>query len=180
MFKFYFIRELAQESPLVTSLKKDTYVYIIQWLNPTDCGGSGSRSRDKCRNEKDTTVQNLHHCYLTLGVSKDATKEEITKAFKDLARQHHPDKSAGGSSASEERMKEINGAFRTLSETWKLELDDGKGGTSAKGRGAAGVEINRARRPGVGAFSPGNSTTPASPSSSTTLTPGSLSHSPEL
>jgi DnaJ-class molecular chaperone len=124
-------------------------------------------------------VQNLHRCYLTLGVSEDATKDETIKAFRDLARRYHPDKSAGGSSADEEQMKEINGAFKTLSATWKLEIEDGKGGKSARGRGAAGVGINRSRL-GCGAYSPGNSTATASPSSSATRTPDSLSHSPEL
>ena len=126
-------------------------------------------------------MQNLHRCYLTLGVSEDATKEETTKAFRDLARQYHPDKSAGGqSSADEERMKEINGAFKTLSATWKLALEDGKGGKRARGRGATGVGINRSRHLRCGAYSPGNSTATASPSSSTTRTRDSLSHSPEL
>ena len=48
--------------------------------------------------------------YDILGVKKTATPEEIKKAFRKLARKHHPD--AGG---SEEKFKEINEAYETLS-----------------------------------------------------------------
>ena len=46
--------------------------------------------------------------YETLGVSRDADKEEIKQAYRRLARKYHPDvnKEAG----SEERFKEINRA----------------------------------------------------------------------
>lgn len=47
--------------------------------------------------------------YKTLGVSKDATEEQIKKAFKKLALKHHPDR--GGDS---EKFKEIQKAYETL------------------------------------------------------------------
>ena len=52
--------------------------------------------------------------YDLLGVKKTATPEEIKKAFRRLARKHHPD--AGG---DEEKFKEINEAYETLSDTEK-------------------------------------------------------------
>ena len=52
--------------------------------------------------------------YDTLGVKKTATADEIKKAFRRLARKHHPD--AGG---DEEKFKEINAAYEVLSDTEK-------------------------------------------------------------
>ncbi len=52
--------------------------------------------------------------YETLGVSRDADKDEIKRAYRRLARKYHPDvnKEAG----AEERFKEINRAYEVLSE----------------------------------------------------------------
>ena len=52
--------------------------------------------------------------YEVLGVKKDASAEEIKKAFRRLARKHHPD--AGG---SEEKFKELNEAYEVLSDAEK-------------------------------------------------------------
>ena len=57
--------------------------------------------------------------YKTLGVSRDATTDEIKKAFRKLAREHHPD--AGGSEA---KFKEINEAYEVLSDEKKRKLYD--------------------------------------------------------
>lgn len=52
--------------------------------------------------------------YETLGVARDANKEDIKRAYRRLARKYHPDvnKEAG----AEERFKEINRAYEVLSE----------------------------------------------------------------
>jgi DnaJ-class molecular chaperone len=56
--------------------------------------------------------------YMTLGVSKGASMEEISAAYKKLARAHHPDKVAmlepEERLSSERRMKEINAAYTEL------------------------------------------------------------------
>jgi curved DNA-binding protein len=57
--------------------------------------------------------------YKTLGVSHDATKDQIKKAFRKLARTNHPD--AGG---DEEKFKEINEAYEVLSDDKKRALYD--------------------------------------------------------
>ncbi len=52
--------------------------------------------------------------YDTLGVKKDASADDIKKAFRRLARKHHPDK--GG---DEEKFKDVNEAYEVLSDTEK-------------------------------------------------------------
>ena len=54
--------------------------------------------------------------YATLGVTKDASRKEIKKAFRVLAREFHPD-TKPGDKASENRFKEINEAYDTLGDT---------------------------------------------------------------
>jgi molecular chaperone DnaJ len=49
--------------------------------------------------------------YKILGVEKNASQDEIKKAFRKLARKHHPDVAGKG---SEEKFKEINEAFQAL------------------------------------------------------------------
>jgi len=53
--------------------------------------------------------------YKVLGVPATATQEEIKKAYRKLAQQHHPDANPGDQSA-EERFKEISEAYATLSD----------------------------------------------------------------
>ena len=53
--------------------------------------------------------------YETLGVSKSATQDELKKAFRDLARKHHPDKVKEAEKATAEaKFKEINEAYEVL------------------------------------------------------------------
>lgn len=61
--------------------------------------------------------------YKTLGVSKTATADEIKKAFRKLARQHHPDL-AQDKKAAEEKFKEINEAYEVLSDPEKRKKYD--------------------------------------------------------
>lgn len=53
--------------------------------------------------------------YKTLGVDKNASKEEIKKAFHKLAHAHHPDKNKG----DDKKFKEINEAYQVLSDDKK-------------------------------------------------------------
>ena len=56
--------------------------------------------------------------YAALGVSKTATQADIKKAYRKLARQHHPDANKGDA-ASEEKFKEISEAYDVLSDEQK-------------------------------------------------------------
>ena len=57
--------------------------------------------------------------YKTLGVARNATADEIKKAFRKLARKHHPD--TGGDEA---KFKELNEAYEVLSDDKKRKLYD--------------------------------------------------------
>src|SRR5947209_2309522 len=57
--------------------------------------------------------------YAALGVPKDASQADIKKAYRKLARQHHPDANKGGDAASEEKFKEISEAYDVLSDEAK-------------------------------------------------------------
>jgi molecular chaperone DnaJ len=64
--------------------------------------------------------------YAALGVSKDASQAEIKKAYRKLARQHHPDANKGDA-ASEEKFKEISEAYDVLSdESKRKEYDEAR------------------------------------------------------
>jgi curved DNA-binding protein len=65
--------------------------------------------------------------YQTLGVSREATAEEIKKAFRKLARKYHPDVSKEAD--AEAHMKEVNEAYAVLSDPEKRAAYDqvGKG-----------------------------------------------------
>ncbi|HYJ76994.1 MAG TPA: molecular chaperone DnaJ [Actinomycetes bacterium] len=69
--------------------------------------------------------------YEVLGVSRDATPEEIKKAYRRLARQLHPDVNP----AEEERFKEVTKAYEVLSDPRKRELHDLGGDPFSTGGG---------------------------------------------
>ena len=54
--------------------------------------------------------------YEILGVNKDATPEQIRKAYKKLALKWHPDKNPDNKKEAEEKFKEINEAYTVLSD----------------------------------------------------------------
>ena len=73
--------------------------------------------------------------YNTLGVPKNASADEIKKAYRKLARENHPDRNPGDA-AAEERFKEIQAAYDVLSDAEKRQQYDAFG--SANGRGGPG------------------------------------------
>ncbi len=56
--------------------------------------------------------------YKTLGVNRNASEQEIKKAFRKLAQQYHPDKNSGDKEA-ERKFKEVNEAYSVLSDADK-------------------------------------------------------------
>ncbi|MEZ4632288.1 MAG: DnaJ C-terminal domain-containing protein [Deinococcales bacterium] len=77
--------------------------------------------------------------YQTLGLSKDANKDDIRKAFRKLAAKYHPDKNPNDPKA-EETFKEINEAYTVLSDEEKRRFYDAYGTTDGRPpfTGAAG------------------------------------------
>lgn len=68
--------------------------------------------------------------YAVLGVAKDASAADIKKAYKKLARKHHPDLSKAD--ADIERFKEINAAYEVVGDEEKRKLFDQFGEASTR------------------------------------------------
>jgi len=93
--------------------------------------------------------------YAVLGVSSDATDKDITRAYRKLAKQYHPDANPGNKEA-EERFKEISGANDVLGDIDKRrEYDEvrrmvasgiGPGGAGPGGFGQGGFTFERPSR----------------------------------
>jgi|688.fasta_scaffold09453_15 molecular chaperone DnaJ len=90
--------------------------------------------------------------YAILGVTKDATPEEMKKKYRKLARELHPDKNPGDKKA-EEKFKEVSEAYDVLSDSAKrAEYDEarslfasgayGPQGGFGGGRGGGGYNVN--------------------------------------
>ncbi len=86
--------------------------------------------------------------YKILGVDKNASKDDIKKAFRKLAHEHHPDKNQG----NDAKFKEINEAYTTLSDDQKRQQydtfgSDGPSGfTGSQGFGGAGFDFSQFAR----------------------------------
>lgn len=84
--------------------------------------------------------------YQVLGVSRSASQEEIKKAYRKAAHQHHPDKQGG----DEARFKEVNEAYQVLGNPEKRARYDRTGsadsfpgaGAGFGGFGTEGFEVN--------------------------------------
>ncbi|HEV8661630.1 MAG TPA: molecular chaperone DnaJ [Candidatus Methylomirabilis sp.] len=74
--------------------------------------------------------------YDILGIDRDATPEQVKKAYRKLAHQYHPDKNQGNKEA-EERFKEVSEAYETLSQPDKRAAYD-RFGHAGVGRAAEG------------------------------------------
>jgi len=82
--------------------------------------------------------------YEVLGVSQDAPKDEIRKAYLKLAKKYHPDRT-GGDKPAEEKLKEINNAYDTLKNPEKRKQYDAMLSNPFAGGGAesGGFDFNQ-------------------------------------
>lgn len=93
--------------------------------------------------------------YKILGVQKDANEDALKKAFRTLAKKHHPDLHQSNKKEAEQKFKDINEAYDTLKDPQKRAAYDrygpdgfnagggfGSGGDRSSGSGGAGFEAN--------------------------------------
>ncbi len=62
--------------------------------------------------------------YEVLGVDKNATDEELKKAYRKLAKKYHPDANPDNKKEAEAKFKEVNEAYETLSDSQKRQMYD--------------------------------------------------------
>src|SRR5881398_1179264 len=75
--------------------------------------------------------------YSVLGVERQASDDEIKKAYRKLAMQYHPDRNNGAKDA-EEKFKEITEAYDVLRDPQKRAAFDRYGEAGLRGSGGAG------------------------------------------
>lgn len=95
--------------------------------------------------------------YQILGLSRNASQDEIKKAYRKFALKYHPDKNAGDAKA-EAKFKEVSEAYEVLSDTQKRQVYDQYGSEALKGAGGMGggsgfSSMEEALRTFMGAFS---------------------------
>ena len=68
--------------------------------------------------------------YKILGVSRDATDDEIKRAYRQLAKKYHPDRNPGDAEAAK-KMQQVNAAYEQIKNPEKAQSSTGYGGYSS-------------------------------------------------
>ncbi len=76
--------------------------------------------------------------YEILGVNKNATDDELKKAYRKLAKKYHPDANLDNKTEAEAKFKEVNEAYENLSDPQKRRMYDQFGTVDPQGFGGAG------------------------------------------
>jgi DnaJ family protein B protein 4 len=94
-------------------------------MKPGRGGGGGRRKRKATEIGKDY--------YASLGITRDATAEQIKKAYRKEARRWHPDKHQDNKAMAEAKFKEVHEAYCVLSDESKKAIYDKFGEEGLKG-----------------------------------------------
>lgn len=84
-------------------------------------------------------MSELRCFYEVLGIQREASADEIRKAYRQLARKHHPDQNPGDAKA-EERFKEVTEAYQVLADDDKRARYDRFGHAGVNGGGGGGPQ----------------------------------------
>ncbi len=85
--------------------------------------------------------------YVVLGIPRSASQDDIKKAFRDLARQYHPD--VNKAADAEEKFKEINEAYGILSDPEKRAAYAQQDQQTEQPQASEGDDSNQAEDPDV-------------------------------
>lgn len=80
-------------------------------------------------------MANKRDYYEVLGVDKNATDEDLKKAYRKLAKKYHPDANPDNKKEAEAKFKEVNEAYETLSDKQKRQMYDQFGHEGPSGFG---------------------------------------------
>lgn len=100
--------------------------------------GPGSDATRLCRHESEPGMSSKRDYYEVLSVPRNASAEEIKRAYRRLARQYHPD--VNKESSAEDRFKEVNEAYEVLSDADKRARYDRFGHAGVNSGTGAGAE----------------------------------------
>ena len=115
-------RKTAYDKDEFESKKEKTYEkYHSDWGDDYEDLGSRNNTKEDKEFREAAKKDELPNYYKVLGVSNDATPEEIKNRFRELAKKTHPDKTKED---SEEEMTELNIAYEVLSDKERKEKYD--------------------------------------------------------
>ena len=107
-------RKTSYDKEELESKKDKTFEkYHSDWGDDYEELGQRRNTKDDKEFREALNNDELPNYYEIIGVSKDATPEEIKKKFRELAKKTHPDKTKED---SEEEMAELNKAYEVLSD----------------------------------------------------------------